>query len=217
MYTLLKRASSRFGLTVALAGAVVLGLGSGAASASAFFVDFDDAPSAVGGNPTQFDSGGFTFTFGSPCAGCAFGLADGSGGPFTGSGISARSDGTADALFAIELAGGGTFFFGSIFINSIGPTTTIEGILVDTVVYTLLPFVEDGTDRIVPSGFSAQLVDTVRLSSPFYNELRFDSFAGELVAIPLPAALPLYGTGLAVMGFLGWRRKRKAAAGITDL
>ena len=29
--------------------------------------------------------------------------------------------------------------------------------------------------------------------------------------IPLPAALPLYGTGLAVMGFLGWRRKRKAA------
>ena len=27
--------------------------------------------------------------------------------------------------------------------------------------------------------------------------------------IPLPAALPLYGTGLAVMGFLGWRRKRQ--------
>ncbi len=30
--------------------------------------------------------------------------------------------------------------------------------------------------------------------------------------IPLPAALPLYGTGLAVMGFMGWRRKSKAAA-----
>jgi hypothetical protein len=28
---------------------------------------------------------------------------------------------------------------------------------------------------------------------------------------PLPAALPLYGTGLGVMGYLGWRRKRKAA------
>ena len=38
-----------------------------------------------------------------------------------------------------------------------------------------------------------------------------------LQAIPLPAALPLYGTGLAVMGFLGWRRKRKEAAGVTDL
>ena len=35
---------------------------------------------------------------------------------------------------------------------------------------------------------------------------------GDLNVIPLPAALPLYGTGLAVMGFLGWRRKRKAAA-----
>jgi len=30
--------------------------------------------------------------------------------------------------------------------------------------------------------------------------------------IPLPAALPLYGTGLAVMGFIGWRKKRKAVA-----
>lgn len=30
-------------------------------------------------------------------------------------------------------------------------------------------------------------------------------------AVPVPAALPLFGTGLAIMGFLGWRRKRKAA------
>jgi hypothetical protein len=29
---------------------------------------------------------------------------------------------------------------------------------------------------------------------------------------PLPAALPLFGTGLFGMGFLGWRRKRKAQA-----
>lgn len=27
--------------------------------------------------------------------------------------------------------------------------------------------------------------------------------------VPVPAALPLFGTGLAVMGFIGWRRKRK--------
>lgn len=30
--------------------------------------------------------------------------------------------------------------------------------------------------------------------------------------VPVPAALPLFGTGLAALGFLGWRRKRKAAA-----
>ncbi len=31
-------------------------------------------------------------------------------------------------------------------------------------------------------------------------------------AVPLPAALPLFGTGLGALGLLGWRRKRKAAA-----
>ena len=36
--------------------------------------------------------------------------------------------------------------------------------------------------------------------------------AGELTATPLPAALPLFVTGLGALGLLGWRRKRKAAA-----
>jgi hypothetical protein len=31
-------------------------------------------------------------------------------------------------------------------------------------------------------------------------------------AVPLPAALPLFATGLGAMGLLGWRRKHKAAA-----
>ncbi len=31
-------------------------------------------------------------------------------------------------------------------------------------------------------------------------------------AVPLPAALPLYGAGVAVLGFFGWRRKKKAAS-----
>jgi hypothetical protein len=32
------------------------------------------------------------------------------------------------------------------------------------------------------------------------------------VETPLPAALPLFATGLGAMGLLGWRRKRKAQA-----
>ncbi|MBL4892048.1 MAG: hypothetical protein JKX91_09545 [Rhizobiaceae bacterium] len=28
--------------------------------------------------------------------------------------------------------------------------------------------------------------------------------------VPIPASLPLFGTGLALMGYLGWRKKRKA-------
>jgi hypothetical protein len=33
-----------------------------------------------------------------------------------------------------------------------------------------------------------------------------------VTATPLPAALPLFATGLGALGLLGWRRKRKAAA-----
>lgn len=41
----------------------------------------------------------------------------------------------------------------------------------------------------------------------------FDYAAGfaSVSAVPVPAALPLFGTGLAIMGFVGWRRKRNAA------
>jgi len=39
--------------------------------------------------------------------------------------------------------------------------------------------------------------------------LGFESTAPQVV--PLPAALPLYGSGLAIIGFIGWRRKRKSS------
>jgi hypothetical protein len=41
------------------------------------------------------------------------------------------------------------------------------------------------------------------------------SFTLEIGATPLPAALPLFATGLGVMSLLGWRRKRKNAAALT--
>ncbi len=36
--------------------------------------------------------------------------------------------------------------------------------------------------------------------------------ANPVPPVPIPAALPLFGTGLAIMGFVGWRRKRKTAS-----
>ncbi len=42
--------------------------------------------------------------------------------------------------------------------------------------------------------------------------LVFDVEVDEVGVVPLPAALPLFGTGLALMGFIGWRRKRLATA-----
>jgi hypothetical protein len=39
-----------------------------------------------------------------------------------------------------------------------------------------------------------------------------DTFTIEIGTTPLPAALPLFATGLGGLGLLGWRRKRKAQA-----
>ena len=39
-----------------------------------------------------------------------------------------------------------------------------------------------------------------------------DNMINLLSSTPLPAALPLFGTGLGMMGLLGWRKKRKAQA-----
>ena len=46
--------------------------------------------------------------------------------------------------------------------------------------------------------------------------LRADTITETLAtsAKPLPAALPLFATGLGALGLLGWRRKRKAAAAL---
>jgi len=45
-----------------------------------------------------------------------------------------------------------------------------------------------------------------RLSKDFYIS------GAEVSPVPLPAALPLFATGLGGLGLLGWRRKKKAAA-----
>ena len=39
-----------------------------------------------------------------------------------------------------------------------------------------------------------------------------DPPAEPVSAVPLPAALPLFATGLGALGLIGWRRKRKASA-----
>lgn len=63
--------------------------------------------------------------------------------------------------------------------------------------------------------FFGLISDTAFSSLSFIMVGENDGFSIDNVAfsaVPLPAALPLYGSGLAVMGFLAWRRKRKRAA-----
>jgi len=42
------------------------------------------------------------------------------------------------------------------------------------------------------------------------------SAVSDVEITPLPAALPLFASGAGVLGFLGWRRKRKQAQKITE-
>jgi len=43
-------------------------------------------------------------------------------------------------------------------------------------------------------------------------EAVFAKFTPSVSVVPLPAALPLFGTGLGFIGFVGWMRRRKLAA-----
>jgi hypothetical protein len=44
------------------------------------------------------------------------------------------------------------------------------------------------------------------------NTIQFDLSSHNQLITPIPAALPLFASGLGGLGLLGWRRKRKAAA-----
>jgi hypothetical protein len=46
----------------------------------------------------------------------------------------------------------------------------------------------------------------------FTDFLHFSGTIENITPTPLPAALPLFATGLGALGLLGWRRKRKAQA-----
>jgi hypothetical protein len=61
-----------------------------------------------------------------------------------------------------------------------------------------------GPDPDHPNGFN-----------PRFEDARFQ-IDGIVNPVPLPAALPLYGTGLGVLAFLAWRRKRKAVTPRTN-
>ena len=52
------------------------------------------------------------------------------------------------------------------------------------------------------------IVGLVNGAIPTFNA----AFSLDGVETPLPGALPLFATGLGVLGLLGWRRKRKAQA-----
>jgi hypothetical protein len=104
---------------------------------------------------------------------------------------------------------------GTAYIAS-GPTS-FNG--ADNLLYSTSPFVDS-------HGISFDLTSILVSADPPYNNYSggltcnggvtgcptFSPTNMQLSQTPLPAALPLFATGLGVMGLFGWRRKRKAAA-----
>lgn len=67
----------------------------------------------------------------------------------------------------------------------------------------------------IPGGIDALLSSSIQAGAldPNHDLLPNDFITGAVVnQTPLPAALPLFATGLGALGLLGWRRKKKAAA-----
>lgn len=95
-------------------------------------------------------------------------------------------------------------------INNDQERTQVE---IDSVVY-LLPVVTGDLASFfgITSTTAFTTVTFNVLTQGLGEDAGFDNISYGTAVVPLPAALPLYGTGLAIAGLIGWRRARKAAA-----
>jgi uncharacterized protein (TIGR03118 family) len=101
----------------------------------------------------------------------------------------------------------GNFSYGHSFISAFDPVTgAFEG---------MIPINTDGNS---PGGLWALEFGnmTAGPNTLFFTDginSEADGLLGAIdAATPLPAALPLFATGLGAFGLLGWRRKRKSRA-----
>ncbi|MGZ5835324.1 MAG: PEP-CTERM sorting domain-containing protein [Xanthobacteraceae bacterium] len=108
------------------------------------------------------------------------------------------------------------------FINADGPSGTYTFNTTVGAVFSLSLGLQIFADSsILSTSNTADYSNTARLfidfteAGAFFNAdsgHNYISAAIEPSATPVPAALPLFATGLGALGFLGWRRKKKTAA-----
>ncbi|MCR9214959.1 MAG: hypothetical protein NXI13_14675 [Proteobacteria bacterium] len=80
----------------------------------------------------------------------------------------------------------------------------------------------DGDDPVFAGApYGIDFINAIITTDTAFNRFKilsgrnsFELANVSISAVPLPAALPLYGAGLAVMGFVGWRKRKKAAAAV---
>ena len=125
---------------------------------------------------------------------------------------------------------------GSLTTDSAGVVIAIDGSFDGLAITGILPYdpfyVNDNTlfypatPLVDYGGLLFQLADSSRVNLYYFTDAYqderdlpsggFEAGSGvfavtpQVAATPLPATLPLFASGLAVMGLLGWRRKRHA-------
>ena len=101
-------------------------------------------------------------------------------------------------------------------LTAVTDTVTLTDGLISSIIFELPPdpCLKGSTTTCPALGFAGNNFFTVAdcAAGQVCGTLDFANSAPR--ATPLPAALPLFATGLGAMGLLGWRRKRKNAAAI---
>jgi hypothetical protein len=98
-------------------------------------------------------------------------------------------------------------------VTAIGPSG--QGTFFDST--GILPTVVGGANFTGGTGFANGVwiagTNLVIVTNDSFNDVTWTTTTfSQGTATPLPAALPLFATGLGALGLLGWRRKRKAVA-----
>jgi hypothetical protein len=122
---------------------------------------------------------------------------------------------TFQPYFNVEISGSTVVVndsgYGSQYSGSFNGQYLIDNSVATFPSYALDPssVLTGGTPNITIVGNTLE-IDFHGLTFPPGSQLVLDF--GNVSQTPLPAALPLFATGLGALGLLGWRRKRKALA-----
>jgi hypothetical protein len=122
-------------------------------------------------------------------------------------------DTTAASLLSVNLSTtAGSVLPGSLYTGLVGSSiTSTEVSFLDTTSTISLTLTLNSGSLFVPA-ISLAITAVEFVVCPPDLSCNFRGGDGTISATPVPAALPLFATGLGALGLLGWRRRRRTLA-----